>query len=76
MLVEAVRLERGFFAEGEARGGVLGVGLLHDPLEFVVTPRFEQSSNALRVSEVITWENGSYESISSTDTCEVRQVGI
>ena len=56
MLVEAVRLERGFFAEGEARGGVLGVGLLHDPLEFVVTPRFEQCPQGIGSHHLGEWQ--------------------
>ena len=37
------------FPKGEVRGGVLGVDLLHDPLEHVVT--HQGSSTALRVSE-------------------------
>ena len=41
VLVEAVRLERDFIAEGEVRGDVLGGGLLHDPLEFASVPCFE-----------------------------------
>jgi hypothetical protein len=40
-LVDAVRLERDFIAEGEVRGGVLGVGLLHNPLEFASVACFE-----------------------------------
>ena len=56
MLVEAVGLERDFFAEGEARGGVLGVGLLHDPLEFVVTPRFEQGPQGIGSHHLGEWQ--------------------
>ena len=41
VLVEAVRLEGDFIAEGEVRGDVLGGGLLHDPLEFASVPCFE-----------------------------------
>jgi hypothetical protein len=56
VLVEAVGLERDFFAEGAARGGVLGVGLLHDPLEFVVTPGFEQCPQGIRGHYLGGWQ--------------------
>jgi len=49
-------LQRDFFAEGEARGGVLGVGLLHDPLEFVVTSRFEQCPQGIRSHHLGEWQ--------------------
>ena len=41
VLVVAVSLDGDFFSKCEARGGVLGGGLLHDPLEFVSAPCFE-----------------------------------
>ena len=56
VLVLAVSLERDFFAEGAARGGVLGVGLLHDPLEFVVTPGFEQCPQGIRGHYLGGWQ--------------------